>query len=62
MVDESPCTWAKNGVNKTPFSGWYTLAPYMTLQAYGLGLTYKDIGIIYLVTPLVSLAASPISG
>ena len=47
---------------KIPFSGWYTLYPYLTLQAYGLGLTYEDIGIIYGLTPLLSLAASPVSG
>ena len=49
-------------MNEAPFSGWYTLYPYLTLQAYGLGLTYEDIGIIYGVTPLLSLAASPMSG
>ena len=36
--------------------------PYLTLQALGLGLTYEDISIIYGISPVIALAASPTSG
>ena len=42
--------------------GTFAIFPYLTLQMTEIGLNYSDIGLIYLLLPLASAAAAPISG
>ncbi len=36
--------------------------PYLTLQAYEIGMTYGDVSIIYGIIPFFTFISSPISG
>ena len=44
------------------WTGKSLLAPYLTLQALGLGLTYGDISIIYGLSPIIALSSAPLAG